>query len=150
MLKLSVKHNNMPNNITIGNIGEELACLYLLNNKFKIIERNARYPWGEIDIIAMSRGGTLVFVEVKALKMFYGSVKRSEICFTPEENLHSAKLAKVKRTSSLYANSHPELVDDKKGWQIDLLAIEINHQFPEKLDPRELIKCCQVRHYENI
>lgn len=44
--------------------GEELAINYLKKDGYKIIERNYRSPFGEIDIIAIS-GDVLVFVEVK-------------------------------------------------------------------------------------
>jgi len=140
----------MANNITIGQIGEDIASQYLLNNKYDLLSRSARYPWGEIDIIARDRQGVLVFIEVKALKVFHTSVKHSNICFTPEENLHSSKLNKVKRTASLYANSHPNLIDEDRGWRIDLVAIEIQHENPESLSIKELIGFCQIRHYENI
>ena len=173
----------MPNNITIGQIGEDVAAQYLLNNKYKIIDRNVRYQWGEIDIIAKNKEGVLIFVEVKALKMFHASVKHSQNCstqcftpleigkrcepsrsltgFTPEENLHTTKLNKVKRTAYLYANSHPDLISEDTGWRIDLIAIEIHphtykegkmacHQSPESISPKELIKHCEIRHYENI
>ena len=49
-----------------GNKGEEKAAKYLLENDYKIIERNWRTRKGEIDIIA-EKNGTLVFVEVKTL-----------------------------------------------------------------------------------
>lgn len=133
----------MPNNIKVGRIGENIACEYLINNKYKILDRNVRHPWGEIDIICQTKDGVLVFVEVKALKCFTE-------CFTPEENLSAAKLEKVKRTAYLYANSHPELIKEKRGWRIDLLAIEINHREPENLDIKELLKNSKIRHYENI
>ncbi len=142
-MKHSCKTFFMPNNIKVGQIGENIACEYLLNNKYKILDRNVRYPWGEIDIISQSKNGVLVFVEVKALKCFTE-------CFTPEENLSAAKLEKVKRTAYLYANSHPKLIKEKSGWRIDLIAIEINHREPDKLDPKELLACSRIRHYENI
>ncbi|MEK7462840.1 MAG: YraN family protein [Patescibacteria group bacterium] len=132
----------MPNNIRIGQIGEELACQYLLNNKYEIIDRNYREKWGEVDIICKDRGGILVFVEVKTL--------RKSDFLNPEENLHSSKLKKIKRTAYLYANSHPELINNNKGWQIDLVAIEINCENPESLATKELLKLSTIRHYENI
>jgi hypothetical protein len=124
--------------------------------------------------VAQKKDGTLVFVEVKALKMFHSAVKQSEIGsiplevshlntvekallaeqsssgLTPEDNLSWSKLNKVKRTASLYANSHSDLIDENRGWQIDLIAIEINHQNPENISIKELLKFCQIRHYENI
>ncbi len=150
----------MANHIKIGQIGENLACQYLLNKKYKIIDRNCRYKWGEIDIVCKAKDGTLVFVEVKTLKLFHGSVKQSEECFTPhlnlsvgftpEENLSSAKLEKVKRTAYLYANANPKLIKENRGWRIDLVAIEISCPEPEKLNLKDLLKQSQIRHYENI
>lgn len=141
----------MSNNITIGQVGEEIACLYLLNNKYKVIERNSRYPWGEIDIICRSKDGTLVFVEVKTLKTANNvSHSLSEQRLTPEDNLSRAKLEKVKRTAYLYTNNNPKLINDKRGWQIDLVAIEINCSRPSEMPVKELLKHCQIRHYENL
>lgn len=164
----------MPNNIKIGQIGEDLACQYLLNNKYKIIDRNYREKWGEIDIICKDKNGVLVFIEVKTLKLFHDNVKQLNGCFTPleisrpdaaeatplagrsltgltpEDNLSQSKLNKVKRTAYLYANNHPELIRGDRGWRIDLVAIEICHSDPNHIDLQKLIKYCQLRHYENI
>jgi putative endonuclease len=48
----------------IGKVGEDLAVMYLKRMGYRIVERNFRTPFGEIDIIAKD-GDTLVFVEVK-------------------------------------------------------------------------------------
>ena len=48
----------------IGKEGERVACLYLRQHGYALIERNWRCRFGEIDIIARD-GGTLAFVEVK-------------------------------------------------------------------------------------
>ena len=48
----------------IGKEGERVACKYLQEHGYALIERNWRCPFGEIDIIARD-GGTLAFVEVK-------------------------------------------------------------------------------------
>jgi putative endonuclease len=48
----------------LGARGEELAVRYLKNRGYRILERNYRIKFGEIDIIA-EQGGDLVFVEVK-------------------------------------------------------------------------------------
>ena len=49
--------------------GEDKACEYLKKLNFKIIERNFRKGYGEIDIVAIDSsdrsGQVLVFVEVK-------------------------------------------------------------------------------------
>jgi putative endonuclease len=48
-----------------GEKGEDLAVAYLAEAGFRIIERNYRCLFGEIDIVA-EEGETLVFVEVKS------------------------------------------------------------------------------------
>ena len=51
----------------IGDIGENEATKYLKKNKYKILERNFRKKYGEIDIIA-KKGENIAFVEVKTRK----------------------------------------------------------------------------------
>lgn len=126
----------------IGKLGEDLACEYLKNKGYKIIERNFRRKWGELDIIAKDPKNVLVFIEVKTLR--FGNSAIAELFnaanqLLPEENLTAAKLKKLKRTASLYAGNHQELINDKKGWRIDLMAIRL---FSEEN--------YQINHIENI
>jgi len=51
-------------NKIIGNIGEQYAVSYLQKEKYKIIDKNYRCNYGEIDIIAFDKD-CLCFVEVK-------------------------------------------------------------------------------------
>ena len=48
-----------------GDIGENIACKYLIKNHYKILERNFKNSIGEIDIIARHKK-EIVFVEVKS------------------------------------------------------------------------------------
>ena len=48
----------------IGKIGEEIATEYLIENGYKILERNFNCKQGEIDIIAKDKD-EVVFIEVK-------------------------------------------------------------------------------------
>jgi len=48
----------------IGRDGEEIAAEYLRNNGYRIVEKNYKNRFGEIDIIAKD-GNTVVFIEVK-------------------------------------------------------------------------------------
>lgn len=52
------------NTTAVGNQAETLACEYLLAKKYKIIERNYKDRFCEIDIVA-SHKDTIAFVEVK-------------------------------------------------------------------------------------
>lgn len=59
-------------NKTIGQIGENLACQYLVNNNYKILDRNFRCKQGEIDIITYDISkNELVFIEVKTRSNFH-------------------------------------------------------------------------------
>ena len=60
----------MKHNQILGNQGEELAANFLKKNKYKIINRNYRTPYGEIDIIAR-KNKLIVFVEVKTRSTTY-------------------------------------------------------------------------------
>lgn len=50
-----------------GALGEDAACAHLTAAGWRILERNARTRYGELDIVAVE-GTTLVFVEVKTLR----------------------------------------------------------------------------------
>ena len=116
-----------------GQIGEDLACEYLIKNRYKIMERNFKRPWGEIDIIVKDPNKTLVFVEVKAIRQ-YGINSQ----LTPEDQMTAAKLRKVAKTASLYAGANPNLINQNMGWRIDLVAITLTEGAP------------QISHYKNI
>jgi putative endonuclease len=52
-------------NQSAGITGEDLACAELQRRGYAILARRYRTRYGEIDIVS-ERGGTVVFVEVKA------------------------------------------------------------------------------------
>ena len=55
---------------TLGKDGEDIAAVFLEKKGFRIIEKNYRTAFGEIDIIAQDRG-VIVFVEVKTKKILH-------------------------------------------------------------------------------
>ena len=117
---------------SVGKFGEDLACEYLVEKGYKILTRNYRKPWGEIDIIAKSADKTLVFVEVKTLNQLPGGL-------TPEMRITPKKLSTLRRACQIYVGKYPELVEEQKGWRIDLIAISL------KRNSR-----ISIRHYQNI
>lgn len=60
-------------NRRLGLKGEKKACAYLRRHGYKILERNFKNPFGEIDIIA-EKADVIAFVEVKTrLTDYYGT-----------------------------------------------------------------------------
>ena len=49
-----------------GSHGEAIACTFLTQKGYQIIERNYRSRFGEIDIIAKRPDGAVSFIEVKS------------------------------------------------------------------------------------
>lgn len=52
----------------LGIAGEELAAEHLLRLGYRILDRNYRTRWGELDIVALGEGA-IVFCEVKTRQM---------------------------------------------------------------------------------
>jgi putative endonuclease len=120
-------------NIKTGGKGEDLACDFLIKNKYKILFRNFRLGFDEIDIIARAFNGTLVFIEVKTLK---GS---DAMDLKPEDNLTKDKFKKVSRACRLFVGFHKKFLDEDKGWRIDLIAVTLSDDGSGA-----------INHYENI
>jgi len=77
----------------IGREAEERACELLRGLGYRIMARNWRTRFGEIDIIARE-GGTIVFVEVKARSgVGYGG---------PSGAVDAAKQRRIATTASLF------------------------------------------------
>jgi putative endonuclease len=72
----------------IGLFRENLACEYLVNNKYRILDRNYHEKFGEIDIITKSPHKTLVSIEIKMISEQKISVDKS-----PARYPHLARLS---------------------------------------------------------
>lgn len=100
----------MKHNQRVGQWGEETAAAYLRQRGYVILARNARTPYGEIDIVA-GQGDLTIFVEVKALT--------SSKNFFPEQNVTARKREHMLACAEYYAAEHA--IDH---WQIDVIALE--------------------------
>jgi len=79
----------------IGDLGEELVSIFLMNKKYKIIERNwEKAKIGEIDIVSV-RDGIYYFVEVKTTQNLSEN-------YSPLEHLDSRKVKKFQRIINHY------------------------------------------------
>ena len=105
----------------VGKGGEDIACQFLARNGYKILERNYRRKWGEIDIVA-EKENSVRFVEVKAVSRESLPNGSREMDYRPEELVHEHKLRKVARTAALYME---ERKDDRE-FQIDVVGVIMN------------------------
>lgn len=95
-------------------LGEQIAAKYLEKLGFKIIEKNFRKGYGEIDLIAIENN-TLVFVEVKT--------RTSKKFGTAFEAITPYKIKSLEKTALFYKKLHPSLPE---GLRIDAIAIELD------------------------
>ena len=116
----------------LGKTGEDQAVRFLKAKGYVILRRNYRQQWGEIDLIARSPEGTLVFVEVKTMR------KAGEDSLVPEDQVTSGKLRKLRRVCETFLSQNESMIDKSKGWRIDLVALTLNEE--------DFI----IKHYENI
>ena len=107
----------------IGEIGEEVACKYLKNKGFLVIERNFTKKAGEIDIVA-TKEGKLHFFEVKSISRETLDDNVSRETFRPEENMTFAKMKKLSRVTQIFLEQRKQFRDMDFFWNI--LAIELN------------------------
>jgi putative endonuclease len=100
-----VNHNQR-----VGRWGEQAAAEYLGGRDYEIAERNARTPYGEIDLVAR-QGDMTIFVEVKT--------RTSRTFGLPEESITPRKQAHLQACAEYYAAEH-----EIDHWQVDVIAIE--------------------------
>lgn len=98
-----------------GDSAERLAALHLEQNGYRILARNVRTRYGEIDLVAQDADG-LAFVEVKA--------RRTRNHGAPEEALTPRKQLKLVQLGDAFIAEH-ELFQDQ-AWRIDVVAIELD------------------------
>ena len=98
-------------NKEFGDWGEQIAVDYLISNKIKVIGRNIRTRYGEIDILGQ-KDGIIIFFEVKT--------RRTEEFGNPEDAVDYKKREHMKNSALDYMQSNLDLEMD---WRIDVIAI---------------------------
>ncbi len=113
-----------------GNLGEDLACRFLINKGFSIVDRNYLRKWGEIDIIAKN-GRKTHFIEVKSVSCenldhvsLDGQTDQNTDNYRPEDNLHPWKLQRLSRTIQTYLLG--QSVSGETDWQFDVITVYID------------------------
>jgi putative endonuclease len=83
-----------------GNIAEEKGAEYLLQNGFRVIERNFYSRFGEIDIIAI-KDDVLHFIEVKSALDYEAAIN----------NITKTKLSRIIKTTHIYMKKNSLDID---------------------------------------
>lgn len=98
-------------NKEFGDWGEQIAVDYLNDHNVRIIGRNIRTNYGEIDILGQ-KDGILIFFEVKT--------RRTENFGNPEDAVNYIKQEHMKNSAIEFIQSNSNMEID---WRIDVIAI---------------------------
>lgn len=119
----------MNYNQKVGQFGERLAGEFLIRNGYRIIEKNIKTSYKELDIVSF-KDNSLIFVEVKTrTTLRYGSA---------DEALFSRKLKNLKRAIGIYLRNFNKT--KFKNIRLDLIAVDIDK-------PK---KTAKIKHYKNV
>lgn len=97
----------------LGASGERLAARVLEERGYRVVERNWRCPYGELDVIAED-GPELVFIEVKT--------RRGTRMGSPEEAITPAKRRHLLAAAQTYLAERGE---EQRPYRFDVVAIEL-------------------------
>lgn len=100
--------------IALGRKGEDLAASALDRKGLRILARNYRRPFGEIDIIARD-GNCVAFVEVKT--------RRAEGAYAPAEAVTRKKQGQIARVAQEYLAAN-RLQDAPSRFDVVTVVIE--------------------------
>ena len=108
-------------NKEIGAWGEKVAVNYLKTHNVKIIDRNIKTNYGEIDILG-KKDGVLIFFEVKT--------RLTEIFGYPEVAVNYKKQEHMKNSALDFIQSNQDIDMD---WRIDVIAVNIDNKNKTKI-----------------
>lgn len=114
----------------LGKCGEDFACEYLKKNKYKILERNYKNKFGEIDIIASFKNA-VVFFEVKT--------RFSAKFGKPYEAVNFYKQKKITTAAKLYLVKNGQYYSDVRFDVIEIYGAFTDGKFEAE----------QINHIEN-
>ena len=108
---------NDRENKELGKWGEEQALKYLKRSGYKILKRNYKNPFGEVDIIA-EKDDTVAFIEVKT--------RLSENYGAPSEAVNNRRRNKYIQAAKYYFYGK-QIEKTVRFDIIEILRGEINH-----------------------
>ncbi len=107
----------------IGNNGEDIALVFLVEKGYELVQRNYRVRSGELDLV-MRDGDCLVFVEVRCkTRIAHG---------TPLETVNFAKRRQIERTARHYL--HRYKIDESVHCRFDVIGIVMPANSPPVIE----------------
>jgi putative endonuclease len=98
----------------LGRRGEELAAQHFLRLGYRVLARNHRTRWGELDLVlADENEDTIVFCEVKSRRLGSGDWR---------DNLHERKRKQVRTMAAAWLN---EVTDRPFGAELRFDAVGV-------------------------
>ncbi len=116
----------------LGDLGEELASMFLMKRGVRVFEINYLKPWGEIDLIAR-KGKTIHFIEVKSVscvtvenRVSRETLGRSQMgeALRPEEHVTREKKERLGRAIQTYLADHH--ISRETPFQVDVVTVKID------------------------
>ncbi len=110
----------------IGNFGERIACYYLKNKGYKILDKNYSRKWvggpqkGEIDVVA-KKDDIISFVEVKTIT---SAPPGGAEVISPEDKVNFQKQRQLIKITQDWLSEKKISLESK--WQIDVISIKVN------------------------
>jgi len=101
-------------NTSLGKAGEDAAEVFLEDKGYKILARNFRERYGELDLVA-KKDNWLVFVEVK--------LKHGEEFGTASEMVTYRKIRKILKTAQRYMMQN-NIDPENTNWRVDVITVE--------------------------
>lgn len=100
----------------LGQQGEALASDFLARRGYRVVARNHRTRFGELDLVVQD-GPEMVFVEVKTR---IGGDQTA-----PEESVSPAKARRLARLAEAYLMDHGR---EEMMWRIDVVAVLLDRE----------------------
>ena len=106
------------NSRELGRLGEDYACQWLRERNWRILARNWRSRFGELDIIALDPEAILVFVEVKT--------RRTGRFGSPEQAVGPRKQTHLRRAAVQWLISHDRDPSARhRGTRFDVISLSV-------------------------
>lgn len=100
-----------------GKAGELAALQFLKHSGYKVLETNARTPFGEIDMVA-EKNGAIIFVEVKT--------RTTSSLGPPYLSITKAKERHIIKNALCYLKRHGLA---ESYWRIDVVSVKLNYDY---------------------